>query len=318
MPALTVRLLGALDVRSDDGHAERPSAVKSQELFCYLLLHPGRFLRRDVLSGLLWPDLDPHRCRKNLRQALWQLHSAIGRTAYDMLEISADTIAVRPAADIRLDVTEFRNAFEGIGADELSAASAAEVDRAVRLYQGDLLEDFGFDWCLVEREWLRSTYLMLLDRLMLHCEAVREYDRGVDYGQLILRHDRAREYTHRRLMYLHYLRGDRTGALRQYARCVLALEQELAVTPAASTVRLCEQIRGDNEVDPLSGSLSPRSSAPAWRALNDDLRGMLRSLTELQRQVRAEILARQSLPSSRSGPRASVPAAPAMPPLDTG
>ena len=38
------------------------------------------------------------------------------------------------------------------------------------------------------------------------------------YGARILHCDRARERTHRRLMRLHFLAGDRTAALRQYPR----------------------------------------------------------------------------------------------------
>jgi len=38
-------------------------------------------------------------------------------------------------------------------------------------------------------------YLSMLDKLLDHCEAAGEYEAGVAYGELILRHDRARERT---------------------------------------------------------------------------------------------------------------------------
>jgi len=46
-------------------------------------------------------------------------------------------------------------------------------------------------------------------------------------------------------MRLHYMAGDRTAALREYERCVAALEEELGVGPAEHTVALCQQIRMD-------------------------------------------------------------------------
>lgn len=302
MSALSVHLLGPLDIRSADGSNQRPAGVKAQELLCYLLLHRDRPILRESLSCLLWVDLDSTRSRKNLRQALWQIQRAIGLAAASLLEITANTVTLRPTAALWLDVAEFEaavNNVRGIAAHQLSASDAVVVDRAIGLYRGGLLEGLGFDWCIVEREWLQSEYLMLLDKLMVYCEANREYELGVEYGERILRCDRAREYTHRRLMYLHYLRGSRTDALRQFARCVLALDEELSVSPAESTVLLCEQIRADREVDPLSGSSvsAPVTAAYAsGAALGDRLRRLQRALTDLQRQVQAELLALEPKP----------------------
>lgn len=73
---------------------------------------------------------------------------------------------------------------------------------------------------------------------MAHCQAHGEYEMGLFHGAQILAYDRARERTHRRLMYLHYLAGDRAAALRQYERCVAALEEELCVSPDQGTCNL--------------------------------------------------------------------------------
>lgn len=88
-------------------------------------------------------------------------------------------------------------------------------------------------------------YLVMLDKLMEFCEAQQQYETGLAYGSRILRHDPARERTHRRLMRLHCMSGDRTSALRQYQHCVVALEEELGVRPARPTEALYEQIRAD-------------------------------------------------------------------------
>jgi DNA-binding SARP family transcriptional activator len=84
---------------------------------------------------------------------------------------------------------------------------------------------------------------------MGYCEAFQEYEEGIQYGASILAIDSARERTHRRLMRLHYLAGDRTSALRQYQRCTHALQQDLGVKPAHSTHHVYEQIRADSLTD---------------------------------------------------------------------
>ncbi len=83
------------------------------------------------------------------------------------------------------------------------------------------------------------------DKLMEYCEKRQEYERALLYGVRILRHEPARERTHRSLMRLLYMSGDRTAALRQYERCVAALRAELEVEPGRPTRALCEQIRVD-------------------------------------------------------------------------
>jgi DNA-binding SARP family transcriptional activator len=123
------------------------------------------------------------------------------------------------------------------------------LQNAVDLYRGDLLEGWYQDWCLFERQRLLNMYLAMLDKLMGYCEAHQEYESGILYGMRILRYDQAQERTHRRLMRLHYLTGDRTAALRQYESCVAALKEDFGVGPARRTVALYEQIRSDQIYD---------------------------------------------------------------------
>jgi two-component SAPR family response regulator len=130
-----------------------------------------------------------------------------------------------------LDVEVFERAFMLVqrqrGADS-TRAHVESLQEAVQLYRGDLLEGWYQDWCLYERERLQNMYLVMLDKLMCHCEAMREFELGLFYGSQILRYDRAHERTHRQLMSLQYLSGDRTAALRQFERCVAALAKSWA------------------------------------------------------------------------------------------
>ncbi len=176
-------------------------------------------------------------------------------------------------------MAEFERAFSqaaGTSGRQLSEAVATKLDRAVALYRGDLLEGWYSDWCLFERERLQNMWLAMLDKLMSYCEATRQYEAGVAYSTRVLRADRAREQTHRRLMRMAYLAGDRTGALRQYERCVQALEEELDVRPSRRTEELHQQILNDAiEMDPAEEhQLSPASVSDRL----GQLRGILTKL----------------------------------------
>jgi DNA-binding SARP family transcriptional activator len=135
----------------------------------------------------------------------------------------------------------------------------------------------------------------MLDKLMVACQMRHHYDAGIAYGERILRYDRAREQTHRRLMILAYLAGDRTAALRQFQRCAAALREELGVTASARTLAVLEQIRADR-LDARLPEVSPATTGNDEASVEmRDLLAQLRSawLTmatmehELHRQLRA-------------------------------
>jgi DNA-binding SARP family transcriptional activator len=138
-------------------------------------------------------------------------------------------------------------------------------------------------------------YLAMLDKLMCYCEAHHTYEAGISYGMQILRYDRARERTHRRLMALYYRAGDRVAALRQYERCVAVLNEELNATPAKSTVTLYQQILAD-QFDDASVAVShvhlaPSARTTAFARAVARLKQVSAQLDTLQRQVQRDIQA---------------------------
>lgn len=77
-----------------------------------------------------------------------------------------------------------------------------EMKEAIDLYRADLLEGRYQDWCLIERERFQNLYLMMLGKLISHCEEEKEYEAGLEYGERILKMDRAHERTYRKMMRL--------------------------------------------------------------------------------------------------------------------
>ncbi|MEA3335382.1 MAG: BTAD domain-containing putative transcriptional regulator [Chloroflexota bacterium] len=250
MNGFRVHLFGRFEVAWDGKVVEGLEARKVRELFCYLLLFRSRTHARDVLADLGWQDRSTSQAKKYLRQALWQLQTALTVPSADeaLLLVEQEWVQINPRASLWLDVTMIEMGYlqvKGIRGRDLQNEQAALIGAALHHYRGDLLEGCYRDWCIFERERFQGIYLAMLDKLVNYCEAHGRYEEGLEHGAKILRCDRARERTHRRLMRLYYLAGNRTGALRQYRACVDALAQELQVEPAGSTRALYEEIRSD-------------------------------------------------------------------------
>lgn len=302
MTTLHVRLFGQLSLQQN----EQPLVdlpAKALELLCYLLLHPARAHTREAVAEALWPGVAPASSQKYLRQTLWQLQAAWAKSANDQPEIlltdQSGWIRINPAASCWVDVTVFERACAScrdLPGQALSPPQAQALRAAVDLYQGDLLETWYQDWCLFERERLQLTYLAMLDKLMRYCEHQGSYPQGVEYGQRSQRYDPAREATSQQLMRLHYLAGDRTSALREYARCVKALAREFGVEPTAQTVALYEQIRADRLLGVVPARSAGEPSAPATpdapgADLSQELAQLQASLAAFQQQMQQELAA---------------------------
>lgn len=300
MTQLKICLFGKFNIQRDGLVLNPLESCKVQEFFCYLLLNRNRPHAREALANLLWGESTTVQSKKYLRQALWLLQNALDQEnqtdQQPFLLVEPDWVQLNLQADIWLDVDVFEQAFvlvRGEPGHSLNQERALMLKDAVHLYQGDLLEGSYQDWCLYERERLQQIYLAMLDKLTSYCEHHQDYETGLSYAASILRFDRARECTHRRLMRLHYLAGDRTSALRQYERCAAALHEELGVRPARRTIELYEQIRRDSFTGPAPASVpaqpAPQTEPTALPDVINRLRELQLLLSEIQKKVQQEI-----------------------------
>ncbi len=307
---LTVRLFGTFEIaRAQEALYEIPGG-KTQELLCYLLLHRRQAHPREALAALLWPECETAKSRKYLRQVLWQLQLALASAFRDRsaqpLSIDTDSIHLDGDGVLEIDVEVFENAYRRAHAarpGRMDSATVAALQEAVQLYRGDLLQGCYQPWCLVERDRLHTCYLSMLDTLIGHCREHRDHQKAIDYGERVLRVDRAHERGHQQLMSAYYRSGDRTAALRQYERCKAALQAELGVQPSRQTRELYEQMRADEPEaaaePPDAGSVDPPLDVV------DRLERLLEYLTEVETKIKEELrVVRQAaqLPDRRPVP----------------
>lgn len=248
MTTLHVSAFGKFTLHLDGQPLPGFEKSKVQELLGYLLLFSDQPHTRDKLSALLWSDVDNG--RKNLRKTLWYLQNDLTKVPeikpFLTLCVDAEWIELVSSPQLKLDAQLLESSFQrlrGVPGEQLEADDVNQLEKAVELYHGMLLETCYSDWCLLEQQRFQHLYLASLHKIMRYCEVRGLFDGGIHYGQQALRIDSALERIHRGLMRLYYLQGDRSLALRQYARCVEALRDELGVEPTLRTHKLAENIR---------------------------------------------------------------------------
>ncbi len=290
-------------MESGSGPASSLNGAKVQELFGYLLLHGSRPHLRETLTTLLWADVPAVQAKSYLRKTIWQLQASLAQlsppAAEPFLCAEGEWLQANAESDLWFDVAQFERAYrqaQDVAGEVMDSATASHVEAAVALYRGDLLEGWYQEWVLFERERLERMYLVLVDKLISHCAAHGRYEAGISYGAQALRHDPARERTHRRLMRLHHLAGNRSEALHQYALCVETLRRELDVTPSERTNALYRRILTESGAGERGGGgageqesaaqdqTRERAATPSGRtpaSSNGEVRDTLRQLEQM-------------------------------------
>jgi DNA-binding SARP family transcriptional activator len=242
-------------------------------LLCYLLLNPHSH-HRERLAAVFWADYSANASRKNLSQNLWRLRQTFQEVDVpenQYLHISKERISFDTSSNYWLDIEEFEAVvlrYQDIAGDQLTQDQAIDLEAAVALYNGDLLEGVYEDWCLHDRERLSLLYLDALGKLMIFHEGNQTYEQGLACGERILESDNTRERVHQQMMRLYWLVGHRSAALAQYKRCTQILQEELGVTPMPETSQLYQQML-HNEFQPhliVSTSLSGTALSPLIRS----------------------------------------------------
>lgn len=288
MPIYRVFLFGKLKVERDGNLIKSLAAIKAQELFCYLLFNRKQAHTREALSEFLWVDYPPEKSRKYLRQALWRLQSCLSQgSCRSPLLVDSKWIQFAPDTEFWVDAEEFERAYNQAGNGEFSTNDFEQLQQTVSLYKGNFLEGWYQDWCIIERERYQRIYLMMLGRLVQYCEVNGDFEAGLAYGAEILRSDRAYERAHRQMMRLYLLSGDRSQALRQYERCVDALNEELGVAPSKRTIQLYEKIRTDSLG--VDRAINVKQDGTTLKELLSRLEIYADKLNDIQLEVHREI-----------------------------
>jgi len=244
IPTLHIKLLGGFQLVAGETPVSGIDLPRVQSLLAYLLLHSNAPQSRSHLAYLFWPDSTESQAHTNLRNIVHRLRQALPN-ADAFLQIDRQTLSWKPAtqdAPWTLDVLDFEKAIGEVEQSRYVAADRQAVERAVKLYRGDLLPSCYDEWILSERDRLRQVFLKALERLIDLQEQVRDYDAAISTAQDLLRHDPLHEGTYRHLMRLYTTSGDRAAALRIYHTCSTFLERELAAQPSRATREIYERL----------------------------------------------------------------------------
>jgi DNA-binding SARP family transcriptional activator len=220
----SLRLLGGFELVGPGGTVDVRPGV--QRLLAYVALQ-GRSVTRSRVADDLWPELDCSRAARSLRSALWRVNR-LG----PLLVAGPQSLRLSP--------------FVAVDVVEVSAMAARLRDGDVHdapflaSFNLELLPGWQDEWVTLERERLRQLELQVLDFLIAHRVEQGLLGEAVDAAIRAIRLEPLRESSHRHLIRIYVVAGNRTAALTHYEGFAQLLHRELDLAPEPATTALVQ------------------------------------------------------------------------------
>jgi two-component SAPR family response regulator len=247
-PELRLRCFGKLEIRVGDQVVATDSFTrkKALTLLKLLVLRRGNPVSRDALIEHLWPGVDDKAGTNRLHGVVHALRSGIepfrDKKRWLFVRNQGDLYYFDTESPHWVDVFAFRRLaamardLERRGDEELAIS---RLEEAAALYRGNLFEDEPYaDWCALERDELRGTYLDVVRHLARLCSKTGNPESAVAHLRRGLIVDRLREDLHQMLIETLIGLGRRRDALDQYRECARLLREEIGAEPLPATRRL--------------------------------------------------------------------------------
>lgn len=237
-----LQLLGtARLVRAGD---EQTIALRPKDAALLALIAIEGPIKAERVAALLWPGATAKQADASLRQRLFRLR----RECATPLVSSGSPLQL--AAEVEVDLPA---ALEQLRSDPQAG-------------QAEILGDLDFDdlpeltdWLQRERRIWRERRANALAALAAQCERDGAVARGIHCTQQLIALDPLAEHAHRRLMRLHYLRGDPAAAIAAFERLEQRLKSELGTRPSAETIELLKTIERNVASLPRQRAVAPAS-----------------------------------------------------------
>jgi len=215
---------------------------KARQLLQALVGNYGKWMSRDQLTLILWPDAEPATASNNLKVALSSLNQTLepdrpeGSKPLFVLR-RASQYTLNPRLGIIIDAARF---------DQLSRSSeASSLESAARLYQGRYFENEAVEqYFMAEGQYYHERYLRVMDLLIQSAMNAGDWEKALNFSKTLLSRDVLWEPAYRSLMVIHHRMGNPGSVLQVFQQCQQALNRGIGRGVSAETETLLNELSG--------------------------------------------------------------------------
>ena len=215
---------------------------KARQLLQVLVGNFGKWISRDQLTLVLWPDAEPATASNNLKVTLSSLNQALepdrpeGAKPLFVLRRGSQYM-LNPNVGIIIDTERF---------DQLSRSSdVSSLESAARLYQGRYFENEAVEeFFIAEGQYYHERYLQVMDQLIQSALSAGEWEKALNFSRTLLSRDPLWEPAYRSMMLIHHRMGNPGSVLQTFQQCQQALNREIGSEVSTETQALLNELLG--------------------------------------------------------------------------
>jgi DNA-binding SARP family transcriptional activator len=281
-----IRTLGTLQISYDNRPFGTRFSENSKALIAYLAVQNGKNVRRGEITNAIW---NRDYCKKDqhrLSTMIWRLNNLpAAKDHHETKLVQVDSngaLRIEANGFTWLDIVQFDSASQKT-CNTIVPSEIEGLINAVELYNGDLLQDFDFDWLLEIRQYYRQCYIDLLQVLTEYFDRERDFNRVLYCADRLMKVDPYLEPIHALAIKACLATGRRALAVARAEACRRLLVEELGINLAPDTRQLLTALLSRCRLEQPQGGSATKGAALKKRPDPDPNR--LRQLRQTLSQV---------------------------------
>lgn len=241
---LGIRLFGYLEaVKGKEPPIRKFRSRSAGEVLAYLSVAMPRPVSREEVAATIWPEDEPDQARSSLRTALYSLRKQLGLPDHPDGPLGGDRqfVWLNPQA-VETDLRSFQALVDRAQALEDRSVRSSELQRAIGLVRGPLLDGLEATWTLPHQLAFEEIYCNTVTSLIGVLTSSGNAALAAEIGRAALRIVPLREDVHLALIRSLGADGRTSDALRQFEILEQLLLDHWGEYPSEQAVQAIEQM----------------------------------------------------------------------------
>ncbi|TDF98797.1 response regulator [Paenibacillus piri] len=207
--------------------------AKAREVFAYLFHHRGRWVDKETLIELCWPESETAKGTTQLYTTIYLIRQTLKSSGLDAVSIRSGNLFEGYRIDVgqvHIDTEQWETQLKQLGAP--GHHNIDKHEHVLAMYSGTYLGDYDYIWAEPERERLKRLWLNHAREVSNYYVRKKRPGAAIKIYQTIRQLYPYDEENHYTLMKLYASLNNRLGVEEQYGLLVSSLE-ELDSAPGA-------------------------------------------------------------------------------------
>jgi ATP/maltotriose-dependent transcriptional regulator MalT/DNA-binding SARP family transcriptional activator len=213
---------------------------KALQLFQIIVGNRGKWLHRDQILSMLWPDTSVENGANYLKVIFSTLNDILepdrlkGEAPF-FIERNQDRYRINPKARVMIDADMM--------IEKINLGNASDLSSAVQLYQGHYFSDSLMqEWLMIEEQFYHRQFLIAADRYIEHLLEEGNYENALNITHKVLNEDNLWEPAYRAQMTI-YQQTNRPGMVRKvFNQCQEVFQSQIQSQVSQKTIEHYHQL----------------------------------------------------------------------------